>query len=134
MTSSLETLEALLDDKIPQQYREFIERASFDKGLEYAVQAAGRYWTVDDFFMSNSEGRSICDAYMAVRHALPPGSFPILSTLGGYLIVYGTSHNDSNVYYWDHEQQSGADEMTKVADSASTLAAIIVEYDETVGG
>jgi len=134
MHASLENLEALLGDTILDQYRDFLEQANYDTNIDYAVDAAGFYWSVDEFFVPNSAQRSMADAYVNVRHALPAGSFPILSTLGGYLIIFGKSRNDVNVYHWDHEQSPGADEIIKVASSPEELARIIVQFDEAVGG
>ena len=133
INSSLEKLETLLHDAIPKQYRDFVERASYEDTLEYVIDAAGKYWAVDEFFMPNCHGRNMDEIYVAVCHAIPPGSFPFLSTLGGFLIIFGDSKADPNVYYWDHEQEAGAHEVTKVASSAVELREIVVEFDETIG-
>ncbi len=131
MHATFENLESLLGDTIPGQYLSFLQDFAYDINVDYAIEAAGHYWSVDEFFVLSSDGRRIDEVYSAVRHALPPGTFPIVSTLGGFLIVFGQSYNDANVYYWDHEQPPGAHEITKIATSSKELAQIIVEYDET---
>ncbi len=133
MSPSLDKLEVLLGDKIPQPYRTFLARATYDPQLEYAVDTKQYSFTIEEFFLPSCPGRDIDEVLSAVRHAIPPGSFPILSTLGGFLLIFTESHKDLNVYYWDHEQALGQHKLRKVASSAEELAEIIVEYDEDLG-
>ena len=121
-------LESRLGDSVPAEYADFLREATFNSELDYAIDAAGFCWMIDEFYTANSTDRRLEEIYDSVSHAIPDATFPIISTLGGFILLYGAAKNDENAYYWDHERQADDDTMVTVANSSRALSEAIKPY------
>ena len=134
MPKYLAELEARLSDQVPAEYVDFLCDSTFNSETDYGFESNGCYWMIDEFFTAHSHERRIEVAYDSVSHAIPESTFPIISTLGGLILLYGASKNDQNVYYWDHERLEGEDSLIVVSKNSRELAAAIAPYVEDGGG
>ena len=128
MSKHFSELESRLGDSVPAEYLNFLRESTFNSDLDYAIEAAGFYWMIDEFYTANSADRRLEEIYDSVSHAIPDATFPIISTLGGFILLYGASKNDDNAYYWDHERDAGDDTLVTVASSSRSLLAAIKPY------
>lgn len=129
MNEHIAELEQSVGMKIPEPYRRLLSDHEFNNTDELAVDSVGHYWAVDEI-LSRDGGRSLLEYYQSVSHAIPPNTFPLLSTLGGMIVAHFDEVGDLSAYYWDHEREHDGRSLLKVADSAEQLQAIIVPYDD----
>ena len=122
--NNIEKLELLLEDKVSPECRSFIEDYYFDPDANFVIEVDCQF-VIDEVFTDKNEDRNVDQVYQNVKHALPPKMFPLLSTLGGFMLACGISKNDSNIYYWDHEQGVEAFEISKVAGNIKELKELI---------
>ena len=129
MNDPIAELEQNTGMKIPDSYRQFLIGHDFNNTDELAVEAVGHYWAVDEI-LSREGGRSLLECFLSVSNAIPPNTFPLLSTLGGMILVHFDAVGDQSAYYWDHERDPCDHSLLKVADSAVELRTKIVPHND----
>lgn len=117
-------LENQLGIKLPNGYREFLKKHNGGypqpDGFDFADGDDGS--SVDKFLdISGSKSESIIEYFNTYKNRIPKNYFPVAKDPGGNLILIGINNSGSDIYYWDHENESedgdvpGMDNMHLIA-------------------
>ena len=126
MKQIIKNLEVSLEDNITDEAFDFFINYEFSEEKDYVIDSF-LYLAIDEVYSKNIGERSIDKVYINVKHALPPTMYPILSTLGGFVLACGKSLKDGCLYHWDHEQGVGEHKITKLCNSFEELKEILIE-------
>jgi len=102
-------LEEKLNLVLPKDYRAFLKENNGGypepDGFDFMDGSDGS--SVDKFLeVNNSKDESIIEYYLSYKKRIPEDFLPIAKDPGGNIILIKANSEDSQIYFWDHENEA----------------------------